>query len=91
MKDVEQIARDRLPVLRDALLVHAPLERRDQLVAVLLDHEADQLLASPPSDRSHMQNAKSRAEPSSQRQHCPIPTNKQASPQEDREKSASPA
>ena len=57
MEDVEQIARDRLPVLRDALLVHAPLERRDQLVAVLLDHEADQLLASrtarrtPPSDR----------------------------------------
>ena len=58
MEDVEQIARDRLPVLRDALLVHAPLERRDQLVAVLLDHEADQLLASrtarrtPPSDRT---------------------------------------
>ena len=48
MEDVEQIARDRLPVLRDALLVHAPLERRDQLVAVLLDHEADQLLADRP-------------------------------------------
>ena len=44
VEDVEQVARDRLAVLRDAVLVDAPLEGGDQLVAVLLDHEADELL-----------------------------------------------
>ena len=35
-----------LAVFRDPVLVDAPLEGRDELVPVLLDHEADQLLAS---------------------------------------------
>ena len=58
VQDVEQVTRDCLAVFCNPVLVDAPLERRDQLVAVLLDHEADQLLASrtarrtPQSDRT---------------------------------------
>lgn len=47
MQDVEKVARDGFSVFGHPPLVHAPLERRDQLVAVLFNHEADQLLASP--------------------------------------------
>ena len=45
MEDVQEVARDHFAVLGRPVLVHAPLQRRDQLVAVLLDDKADQLLA----------------------------------------------
>ncbi len=56
VEDVEKVARDRFPVFRDAVLVDVPSEGRDQLVAVLLNHEADQLLAAhetPAGPRQH--------------------------------------
>ena len=41
MEDVEQVGRDALAVLGDARLVDVALQRGDELVAVLLDHEAN--------------------------------------------------
>ena len=44
VQDVEQVARDGLAVVRYALLVDTAAEGNDELVAVLLDDEADELL-----------------------------------------------
>ncbi len=46
MQNVEKVARNGFPVFCNALFINAPLERGDQLVTVLLNHEADQLLAN---------------------------------------------
>ena len=47
MQDIQQIARHSLPFLRYPCLVDASLQRSDQLIAVLLDHESDKLLHKP--------------------------------------------
>lgn len=44
MQDIQQIARDRLPVVRDPLLVVAAPNGGHELVAILLDDEPDELL-----------------------------------------------
>lgn len=44
MEDAQEFACDSLPVLRHLLLVKRPMERHDQLIAVLVDHESNELL-----------------------------------------------
>jgi hypothetical protein len=54
VKDVQQIARYRLSLLRDLLLVHCSLERSNEFIAILLDDTAHQLLKDE-SDLSELQ------------------------------------
>jgi hypothetical protein len=44
MQYVEEITGNNFAILRDLLLVKIALEGYDELVAVLLDHESNQLL-----------------------------------------------
>lgn len=45
MENVEQITRDRLPIISDPLVINVPSDRCHKLVPVLFDHETNQLLA----------------------------------------------
>jgi len=44
VKDVQEVASHSLPVFRHLLLVNGTMERKNELVAVLVNDEADQLL-----------------------------------------------
>ena len=42
-----QVARDRFPVICDALFVRCPSDLCFKLIPILLNHEADELLEKP--------------------------------------------
>ena len=44
MKNIEEVTRNRFPILSDLMFVDTTLQSHDQFVAVLLNHKSNKLL-----------------------------------------------